>query len=254
MHLPPLLEKIVQGIKQLDLVKNSAKFLFGTAAGWVWKLLYDRWKKRKARNFWRPFLSKDLRIVVGRFREFEDFEPSGFLGVGDAIALAELQSFLATMGITEPQVLYADRIEGDALKHPLILLEALMRMPSTYEASKLLRTKLCFGNPAINEIAFRDISSDLPRVYCPNVPTAQQSGSDLGLILKVPNPFAADKTALIIAGSFGHGTWAAARYVMSPEFLGSQAATYDSLEGLIETDIVMDTPQQIRPLVLRPLE
>jgi hypothetical protein len=249
------MEKAVQGIKQLDLVKDSAKFLIGTAAGWIWKLLYDRWKMRKALDFWRPFLAKDLRIVLGRFGEFDDFERSGLLGVGDAIALAELQSFLATMGTTEPQLCYADRIrrDGDALKHPLILLGGPDVNAITHEVSKLLRTGLRFGDPTIHEITFRDILADPPRVYSPNVPTALQTGSDLGLIFRAPNPFAPDKPALIIAGSFGHGTWAAARYLMSPEFLRSQAAKHRSLEGLIETDIALDTPQQIRCLVLRPI-
>jgi hypothetical protein len=52
---------------------------------WAWKMLYDRWwKTRKPRKFWRPFLSEDLHIVLGRFGEFEEFERSGFIGVGDA--------------------------------------------------------------------------------------------------------------------------------------------------------------------------
>jgi hypothetical protein len=164
------------------------------------------------------------------------------------------RSFKASWLLTAPQVFYADRMkDGDALKHPLILLGGPDANEITDKASKLLRTTLRFGNPNIHEISFLDISAKPPRVYKPNDATSQQSESDLGFICKAPNPFATDKPALIIAGSFGYGTWAAARYLMSSEFLGSRDATYPSLEGLIETDIVLDTPQRIRPLVFRPL-
>ncbi len=254
MPLSPVVEKFVRGIEQLDLLKDGVKFLIGTAAGWAWKMLYDRWwKTRKARKFWRPFLSKDLHIVLGRFGEFEEFERSGFIGVGDAFALAELQRFLATMGIREPHVVYADRVEGDALKHPLILLGGPDCNVITSEALKLIRTTLRLGDPSIHEIAIRDTSTHPPHLYIPRAPTAQEAGSDFGVVFRVPNPFSADKAALIIAGAFGHGTWAAARYLISPEFLRKQAAISGFLECLVETDIVRDTPQQIRPVVVRPI-
>ena len=39
-----------------DLIKNAVKFLIGAAAGWALKVARDRWRTRKARSFWRPFL------------------------------------------------------------------------------------------------------------------------------------------------------------------------------------------------------
>ncbi len=36
------------------------------------------------------------------------------------------------------------------------------------------------------------------------------------------NPFSSKKRAVYIAGSFGYGTWAGARYVMSEEFLAHE--------------------------------
>ena len=101
----------------LDLPKDAAKFLIGGAAGWALNYASDRWRTRKARSFWRPFLGHDLRLVIGRFQEFGSFERSGMLGVGDAIALAELQYYLRQIGVAEPKVVYADSLAGDDLKH-----------------------------------------------------------------------------------------------------------------------------------------
>jgi len=57
---------------------------------------------------------------------------------------------------------------------------------------------------------------------------------------------------MIIAGSFGHGTWAGTRYVMSPAFLElPEAKARGAPECLVKTDVVRDTPQAIRLIVVR---
>ena len=253
MQFQSLFDRAILELKQLDLVKDALKFVVASAAGWVWKIAYDRWKARKARRFWRSFLSKELRIVVGRFGEFDEFERSGVIGIGDAIALSELQAFLATIGSTEAKVVYADRVSGDDLKNPLILVGGPDANDVTRQASTLIRTSLRFGDPAKHEIAFRGLSETPPRLYVPVAPTAQQAADDLGLIVRVKNPFDVEKPALIMTGSYGHGTWAAARYVVSPSFLKSDVAKSQSFECLIKTTVVRDTPQQIQVLIARPL-
>ncbi len=235
-----------------DLIKDAAKFLIGAAAGWALKVSRDRWRTRNARSFWRPFLSNDLRLVIGCFREFPGFERSGLLGVGDAIALAELQRYLGQIGASEPKVVYADRLEGDALKHTLISLGGPDANAVTREAVKLIDSKLRFGNPSIHEIAIRDTGVDPPRLYVPSEPDRDGAATDYGLILRAPNPFAADKEIMIIAGSFGHGTVAGTRYATSPAFLKLPASRASgALECLVQTDVVRDAPQSIRLVVAR---
>lgn len=155
-----------------DLVKDGAEFLIGAAAGWALKVARDRWRTRNARSFWRPFLSDDLRLAIGRFGDFSSFERSGLLGVGDAIALAELQHYLGQIGATEPQVVYADRLDGDALKHTLISLGGPDANAVTREAINLIDSKLRFGDPSINEISIRDTGVCPPRRHVPSGPTA----------------------------------------------------------------------------------
>jgi hypothetical protein len=237
-----------------DLTKDAIKVSLGAVVGWVVKVIRDRWRTRKARAFWRPFLSSDPLLVVGRFGDFDGFERSGLLGVGDAIALAELQHYLANLGV-RPRVAYADRLEGDTVKQTLILLGGPDANSVTSRAVKHIDSKLRFGDPSINEIAIRDTAVNPPHCYIPSSPDGDRGSIDYGVILRSPNPFAPDKELLVLAGSFGHGTWAAARYVTTAEFFAAcESIGGDGVECLIETDVEFDTPQEIRRVLLRRLK
>jgi hypothetical protein len=53
------------------------------------------------------------------------------------------------------------------------------------------------------------------------LPSDEQSSAwkDFGLLVKAPNPSNPSHAVMIIAGSFGYGTWAGAMLVRSPRFL-----------------------------------
>jgi hypothetical protein len=257
-----LLEQLVQFAKahtsdaEWEAAKEVAKFLIGAGGGWVLKIGHDRWNTRRARAFWRPFLSSDVRLVIGRFDKIRNvdvrrFERSGVLGVGDAIALAEIQSYLGLIG-ANPQVAYADRLEGDALKYTMILLGGPDANSVTRRAVKHISSNLRFGDPEINEIAIHDTAQTPERIYQPSPLDRDNSGTDYGLILRAPNPFDPNKEIMILAGSFGHGTWAAVRHVTSAAFLTNmKSIPLSAIECLVETDVELDTPQEIRQVLLR---
>jgi len=71
----------------------------------------------RARRFWRPFISGNLKIVSARFRDFNDWEASGLVGVGGMQAAAELTAFLDDVGYrrlgASLEIVYHDRIAGD---------------------------------------------------------------------------------------------------------------------------------------------
>ena len=136
-----------------DLTKDGAKFLVGAAAGWVLKVGRDRLRTRRVRAFWRPFISDDLRIVVGGFQEFRDFERSGVLGIGDAIALGELQYYLARIGGFDPQVAYSGRFDGDALKHTIIAIGGPDANKVTRDMVEKIDSKLRFE---VDDVVIQD--------------------------------------------------------------------------------------------------
>ena len=47
------------------------------------------------------------------------------------------------------------------------------------------------------------------------------------------------RSVLMIAGSFGYGTWAGIQYLQSNEFLKSEVARWKSFEMLIEVDVAL---------------
>lgn len=238
-----------------DLTKDAAKALISAGTGWALKGVYDRFRTRKARSFWKPFLSKDLRLVVGPFRQFKGFERSGLLGVGDARALAELQRYLAQIGAHEPKVVYADRLGDDDQRQTLISLGGPDANKVTRDAVELIASKLRFGDPLVHDIRIRDTAMAPPVIYVPSEPDCDGSATDYGLILRAPNPVAPDKQIMIIGGSFGHGTLAGTRYVTSPEFLGLPVSKAgEALECLVKTDVIFDEPQAIRNVQARSIQ
>jgi hypothetical protein len=181
------------------------------------------------------------------------------LGVGDAIALGEIQRYVGKIGAPEPQVVYAARLSGDALnetlKHTLISLGGPDANVVTREAVKLIDSRLRFGDPTINEIAIRDTGVVPPRLYAPSTPGHDDATTDYGVILRAPNPTAPGKEIMIIAGSFGHGTLAGTRYVTSPAFLTLPVSkARDAFESLVETDVVRDAPQAVRLVIARSIQ
>lgn len=55
------------------------------------KAMPDTLQSRQSRAFFSVFSDAPCQIVMGRHRKFKQFEYSGFLGVGDAMAMTELQ-------------------------------------------------------------------------------------------------------------------------------------------------------------------
>jgi len=244
------LESLVTWLKGLfpGLASDWVKVGIGAIAGWLLKVGRDWWRMRHARSFWRPFLRQGTTIVLGRTLDAPGWERTALLGTGDAMALAEVRQFLLRLGAKEPEVAFANDFPGDQLKRTLILIGGPDVNTITSDAVKSIRSSLRFGNPAIHEVSIRDISTSPASVY-------PAGSDDCGVIIRAKNPFALAQKVLILAGSFGHGTLAAARYAISEEFLKKRVVNSGlSLECLVETDVVRDTPQKIRVKVLRLLE
>jgi hypothetical protein len=164
----------------------------------------------------------------------------------------ELRAYFASLGLRDFAVSYADRLDGDSLKTNLILIGGPHPNAISKEVFTRINSTLRFGNPARFGSAIYDSSTDTS--YAPLIDSGEIL-KDYGLILKTSNPFAPSKQVLLIAGSFGYGTWAGVRFAMSKEFVTNQVvAEGKPLECLIETDILRGTPQDIRLLALRPLE
>src|SRR5690242_18886628 len=96
----------------------------GFALGFTWQLSRRGISSWSARRFWRPFTSDQPKIVVGRFREFDTFEATGLVGLGDMQAAAEVAAFFSELGSRSMaraiDIVYQDQLAGDLYSANLI--------------------------------------------------------------------------------------------------------------------------------------
>jgi hypothetical protein len=114
-------EAIVQVIE--GLAAAALAFLFGL----MWQRIKNAFLNYRARRFWGPLMSEDLQLVIGRFRGLQQFEASGMIGAGDALAMNDLHQYFKRIGYDGFRVSYNDQLgygdaTGDALRTNLILL------------------------------------------------------------------------------------------------------------------------------------
>lgn len=241
-----------------DKIEINIGTLVTTGAG---RILSNREKLRtvvaskQARRFWEPFVESESQVVIGCFHEFDTFEPTGVMGVGDAIALTELRTFFDVRDLRDFDVAYADRLTVADLDTNLIVLGGPDANPIAREITSRLNYTIRFGNPSRYVVALFDTLTDA--VYAPAVVQSTdriEVAVDYGLILKAANPLNPSKQFMLIAGSFGYGTWAGVRFVTSQQFLENSPVPGDQpLECLIETEIQNGAPQVIRSRIIRPL-
>lgn len=237
----------------INLGVNLAAAFIGLIIGLGWQKIHNEMRIRPARRFWKPFAKDNVRIVIGRFSHLKGYEQSGFLAVGDAMALAELQTFLRTLKFENVIFEYDDQLKGDDLKTNLILLGGPDANRITKEVAPRINTSLRFGNPEKLEIAITDTVEKT--IYAPLGRLGKDDILlDYGLILKAENPFDTSKQVMIIAGSFGFGTWAGVRFATSKSFMNDSIASNGSpVECLIKTDVLLQTPQKIEPITIREI-
>ncbi len=225
----------------------------GIFIGWSWNHAFILMKTRNARRFWKPFIEEPSKLVLGTFSEFKSFEPSGFIGLGDTMALAELERYFGETGFEELNILYTDQVKGDDVKNNLILLGGPDANCVTNNAINLLKPSIRSGNPEQYEVAIVDLKTN--KCFVPVPYGKEQSiGKDYGVIVVSDNPFDPKKRIIIAYGSFGYGTWAAARFLISDNFFKLiDKNRLKNFEILIEVDVVLKTPQNIRVIETRKL-
>lgn len=217
----------------------------------AWKKFLKWFTYRKIKSFWRPLYSNDLQVVIGKFEKFGDFEPTGLIGLGDAIALAELGKYFEKFEFSGFKIVFSDHLKGDNLKTNLILLGGPDANPITKAALKFIPSTI---TEDASGIAIYDSLQE--KLYIPSKKdeSSKEVSKDYGVIIKTENPFDKKKDILIIYGAYGFGTWAGVRFAVTEAFTNHEIiSTCKSFECLIETEVVLDTPQQTRSITVRKL-
>jgi len=202
--------------------------------------------------FWEPFLSPRSRIVLGRFPKFSRFEPSGLIGLGDAVCLTEVCSFLRSRYNFELPVRYADRLDGGEFGADLITIGGPDANSITKQLLGSLPTGLSMGDPGEHEVWFASKASG--KSFAPNISGSGEVTLDYGVIIRARHPSSGNSRVLALLGCFGFGTWAAGRCIVSDKFLSHEVVSAGSdLVCIVKTEIFRGVPQSSVILELRPI-
>lgn len=232
-----------------DLISGAIAAVLGFFAKKIW----NAFKTRNARRFWKKITKNDFCVVVGRFRSFGDFEKSGLVGGSDMQASIELRLHFANAGLPDFDVMFADQLLGDELKKNLIVIGL-----ADYESlGKLILPKikstLGLGDVENDEITIYDHKDE--KIYAPVVNSKTRDiETDYAIIIKANNPFNPENSIVLVSGGFGTGTWAGFRYLMGKDvYKNAIIKSGKNFECLVEADIVKGFPQQVRALQVREL-
>lgn len=240
-------------------------FIIGFMGLWLFKRIKNL-KQRQAKKFWKSLTQGKLQIVVPRLFNHPTFkhEQIGVIAAGTVNSLFEIGSYLKSLSLDPPSIVYADLLGGEQLETNLIVLggptshEFMKRILNTLKLSCQFETLPNNTFPNKREHIFVDrrtsqtYTSTLKRhTSGRNLKEVEQ---DYAIIIRAPHPFCSKKQILHIAGLHDYGTWAGIKYVMSDDFLQQQVVRdKQSFEMLIQTDIVGGTPQNIKAVLAREL-
>lgn len=231
--------------KVSELLINLLAAAIGFTIGWLRTKIQRLVRRRRARRFWRPFVDGDLKLVLAVFNDAKhvEWERSGVAGVGDVVALTEIESQLRRIRLSGYSIAYAHQLEGTEFSANMVLIGGADSNRITRKVMEMLPLTLVYMDPDNNDVAFFDRLDD--KVLRPVSGSGGELLVDQGIVIRARNPLEPDHKVLVIAGSYGHGSAAAARLVTSNEFLKRPLVSRGKdFELFFTTRIIGNAPQK----------
>ena len=151
------------------LITGILAFLLGL----LWQRINKIVLNYRARRFWRPVMSKDVKLVVSRFRRLQGFEASGVIGAGDVVAMHNLSEYFTRIGFRSFDITFNDQLGygealGRSLRTDLILLGGPDSNTLTNEVVKNLSLGISFKEiyPSDPDVLLE------PRIWDPTAATS----------------------------------------------------------------------------------
>jgi hypothetical protein len=209
----------------VNVIVGLATALIGYVVGRVWQRAVDWLRYRRARIFLGPAIRGGVQVVPSRFSVTEFHEPTGVVGGGEALALRELATFFAAIGLKNIDTVFVDEGRLNA-RGNLILLGGLDTNRVTMAAMELLKPNVTIVDPGPGiPMEVHDLGADVGSPNGGETSSTRREYKaipgevDYGVIIRAPNPFDTSKAMIIIAGAYGHGVWAGIDLIQQSEFL-----------------------------------
>ncbi|MET8980570.1 hypothetical protein ABZX85_33690 [Streptomyces sp. NPDC004539] len=176
----------------------------------------------------------------------------GLVGVGDVLAINELRQQLQRTGVKHLPLTPSHHLTGLERRGNLILVGGPHSNRVTAEIVQRLPLTYTFGPADLHDARITD--SRTGEVMSPEFDAQGQLAVDLGILIRAANPFQPDRHIVVLAGSFGFGTSAAARLLSDPDFLNHPLVSGGSpFEAAFSVEVVAGEPQRIDLKDLREL-
>ncbi|HEX8627920.1 MAG TPA: hypothetical protein VF755_07100 [Catenuloplanes sp.] len=231
-----------------DLAINLAATAIAFGIGFSVRSLFRLVRTRQARRFWAPVVKDGGLFVLGHFSS--ELEPAGLVGVGDARAFQELAAHFTDLKVRY-QVTFANKLADQQLRNNLIILGG----GDSNEVSQRLMADIAsgfeFGHDPADGVIVRDTGSGERFV-----PQRRESGEvtrDYGILIRVASPFNPSRTAVVIAGAYGFGSWSGVRLVQDPDFL-RYCRDFREFACVFQADVLQGFPQHVVPVSWHSIE
>ncbi len=238
-----------------DVVLKVVSPLTTAGLGLVAPYARAKYRYRRTTKFWKPIASQSTLVVLGSHKL--ELEPARLVGFGDVRALDDLRAFFKDARMPMFDVNYDTAVtNSECERRDLVLIGG----PKPNVLVQSLMTKcniqLNFDEEGSYSFSLHDVLTD--KRYTPK----RDGGEfklDYGILLSTPNPFAPneDSRAVVFAGCYGYGTWAAMRMAASRDsalLRDARASSGESFECIIQTDIMNGEPTAAKFVVPpRPL-
>jgi hypothetical protein len=204
---------------------------------------------------WELMNREPLVIVGSRWKEqFQRWERSGLVGYGDTRALIDLRSKLESLGFSNVALRFHDNMSQDDREANLVLVggpDANWLSQRFLEANPSVTFR--WASPTTHVVSLVD--ERRAARYDPALGGDGMHGTDFGVIIRGHNPSRPERQALLLAGSFGFGTWACASMAFSPELNSHAVVTAERpFEALVKVDVDQEILADVHLLEVRELE
>lgn len=217
----------------INLLSSVIWFLAGLLSG----IIIASGRKWRRPRFWSEMMKNKIVVVVGAHGEFDQYEASGMIGTGDALALAEFVSYFRQNQFTNFEISSARTVATSQLGQNLLLIggadaNSISRDFIARSGGKL---KTRFGDPDKGEISF-ELAGTL------FMPERGKKLKDAAAIVYMENPHAPDRRVVLVSGCFGYGTEAAARMMCQSDLFAARTRKLARFEAAISCEVLGNAP------------
>jgi len=224
----------------IGVIASSLSFMLGIAAAKTYS-----WHRRlRVRRFWRPLTNDGLTLVLGQLQrdDFQKYEPSGIVGIGDLRGLHELIEQLGDARLTGYKIEHALTLSKEDRYGNLVLLGGGDTNLLTAEFMPMLGSQVEFLNESAGPPVLKDRAYNQAEIQPEQL--QDRVTLDCGVVIRARNPMNPQRWVVIIAGCLGYGTWAGVRLTKTDDLRRAP----DEFECIFKAKVDNGFPSVLTPI------